>query len=333
MNVAVNETDHDIAANWAIRIDSGEINARDHTRLDAWLREDQRRLGALLRAQAALSYLDRGKALAAGHAFDKADLPQANDISWFNWADLRRARFAGSTLVACFLMLVSVSFFRNSADLPMGQPNITANVASAANGIALEDGSFAHVKAGSVIKIAMNSKQRDIRLEKGEVWFKVAHDENRPFVVAAGNIRVRAVGTAFSVRLRADGADVVVSEGVVETWVDGLEGNRTRLGAGMVSFVANALPDANLKAKPAKAGGPTPKVKAELALNGESVAYAVAEMNRYNDTKLIVDNAAIGREPLVGLFRTDSPLEFAEAVASVTGAQVSEREGIIYIER
>ena len=61
---------------------------------------------------------------------------------------------------------------------------------------------------------------REVTLTRGEAWFKVAHDKTRPFIVSAGRIRVRAVGTAFSVRRHDDGAGrepggVAVDEGQV----------------------------------------------------------------------------------------------------------------------
>jgi len=66
----------------------------------------------------------------------------------------------------------------------------------------------------------------------------VAHDTKRPFIVTVGRIRVRAVGTAFSIRRHDEGADVVVSEGVVETWTTGEEDRRVRLAAGSKAYVA-----------------------------------------------------------------------------------------------
>jgi transmembrane sensor len=47
---------------------------------------------------------------------------------------------------------------------------------------------------------------RQVKLDRGEAWFQVAKDPQRPFVVESGPVRVRAVGTAFSVRRREGGA-------------------------------------------------------------------------------------------------------------------------------
>ena len=53
-----------------------------------------------------------------------------------------------------------------------------------------------------------------MRLLRGEGRFQVAHDATRPFIVSAADADVRAVGTAFTVRLRESAqVDVLVSEG------------------------------------------------------------------------------------------------------------------------
>src|SRR5688500_9811919 len=56
--------DDDAAIAWAIRLDNGPLDDQAQSELDAWLAADERRAGALLRAEATLSFLDRGRALA-----------------------------------------------------------------------------------------------------------------------------------------------------------------------------------------------------------------------------------------------------------------------------
>src|SRR5258706_3413361 len=90
----------------------------------------------------------------------------------------------------------------------------------------------------SAVEVAMHPNVREVALTRGEAWFKVAHDVRRPFIVSAGRIRVRAVGTAFSVRRHDDGADVQVTEGVIETWTVGEEDRRARVAAGSRAYVA-----------------------------------------------------------------------------------------------
>ncbi|WP_163220431.1 FecR domain-containing protein, partial [Citrobacter freundii] len=73
----------------------------------------------------------------------------------------------------------------------------------------------------SLASVDLEAAQRLVRIRQGELWFQVAKDSKRPFLVEAGKIRVQAVGTAFAVRRRQAGADIFVTEGVVEAWTSG----------------------------------------------------------------------------------------------------------------
>jgi transmembrane sensor len=55
-----------------------------------------------------------------------------------------------------------------------------------------------------------------VRLVRGEAHFTVAPDAAKPFVVRVGDTMVRAVGTAFNVRLETGRVEVLVTEGKVQ---------------------------------------------------------------------------------------------------------------------
>ena len=79
----------------------------------------------------------------------------------------------------------------------------------------LADGSVVLLNTNSQIKVDYNNEFRNIRLLQGEAHFTVAKSAERPFRVYAGNGRVQAVGTAFSVYLKDNTIDVTVTEGKV----------------------------------------------------------------------------------------------------------------------
>lgn len=82
--------------------------------------------------------------------------------------------------------------------------------------IILSDGSKVKLNTNSQVEIDYNSDERKIRLIKGEAFFDVSHNPKRPFIVMAKNRIVRAVGTAFGVRLKEKALEVLVSDGRVE---------------------------------------------------------------------------------------------------------------------
>jgi len=80
----------------------------------------------------------------------------------------------------------------------------------------LEDGSVINLNGGSEIRARLTPTERQVTLLSGEAHFDVAPDKARPFIVTAGGVAVRAVGTAFNVRVESTAVEVLVVEGKVE---------------------------------------------------------------------------------------------------------------------
>jgi len=85
--------------------------------------------------------------------------------------------------------------------------------------ITLPDGSHVLLNAGSKLKYFtdFNIKNRNIQLE-GEAYFKVAKNKKIPLIVSAANIKIRAVGTEFNVKVYSNERliETTLIEGVVE---------------------------------------------------------------------------------------------------------------------
>jgi transmembrane sensor len=82
--------------------------------------------------------------------------------------------------------------------------------------IPLQDGSVVVLNTNSRIKVEYTESNRNIHLIQGEAHFEVAKNKDRPFRVYAGKGRVEAIGTAFTVYLRKQDVEVLVTEGKVE---------------------------------------------------------------------------------------------------------------------
>jgi transmembrane sensor len=67
----------------------------------------------------------------------------------------------------------------------------------------------------------------------------------------------------------------------------------------------------------------------QISLDGETLAEAAAEFNRYNRRPLLVEDPALAHRRFVGLFRTDDPQSFALAVAAASGARLVEDDRAI----
>lgn len=77
----------------------------------------------------------------------------------------------------------------------------TVNIVTAnSNSIILPDGSLIILKSNaSIDKQVFNNEQRVIYL-KGDGFFDVKHDNDRPFIVYSNGVKVRVLGTAFYIK-------------------------------------------------------------------------------------------------------------------------------------
>lgn len=88
----------------------------------------------------------------------------------------------------------------------------------------LADGTRVTLMDGARIKTRFSDGERRVILYDGRARFEVAHDASRPFLVEAGDLVTRALGTIFEIDLRADVPRIALIEGSVE--VRRLEGRR-----------------------------------------------------------------------------------------------------------
>jgi transmembrane sensor len=293
-------------------MDRGTVDPRTEEELQRWLAGDPRRRGALLRAEAALSLLDRGRALSGVMA------KPASQPIWIR----RKLLFVGAALIAT---VVGVTLLNT-------EPDRYGTRLGEVRQVPLSDGSVVAINTQSAVEVAMRPDVREVTLARGEAWFQVAHDKQRPFTVSVGRIRVRALGTAFSVRRHDDGADVQVTEGVVETWTVGEESRRVQLAAGSRANVTEYEPPKSVPAA-ADIARSLAWREGRIVLEGETLDEAVAQFNRYNTKKLVIGDPRLAAEKLVGQFRATDPATFAEAVATTLNAEVDTEGDTIRLSR
>jgi len=108
----------------------------------------------------------------------------------------------------------------------------------------LEDGSVVELNHGAEIATHFTPTERRVTLLRGEVTFQVAKESKKPFIVAVGDVQMRALGTRFNVRCDTQEVQVTVLEGKVRVIIPAdptagrAEGSRQDLDAGQRMVVA-----------------------------------------------------------------------------------------------
>jgi len=119
-------------------------------------------------------------------------------------------------LVVVLTIVLSLVFYISNRKIEFESPVLVSTSIGDYRDIELSDGSLVKLNTNSQIEIAYNKQSRRVRLVKGEAYFDVLSNSDRPFLVYAGERAVRAVGTAFTVRLIGEEFGVTVEEGKVE---------------------------------------------------------------------------------------------------------------------
>lgn len=132
----------------------------------------------------------------------------------------RRARLSGLTAAAALAAIGGLAWTQlEPGGEPVAPPKMVAQLPtatiSAPERRSLSDGSVVELKPGTEFTHEFGPLERRVTLRRGEAHFSVAHDVERPFVVVAGGVAVRAVGTAFAVQFQREAVEVLVTEGRV----------------------------------------------------------------------------------------------------------------------
>lgn len=264
--------------------------------------------------------------------------PQRN---WWKWG----IALAAAAAAIAFLLVPLAKLQDNTGEPGVRSATVAADTSPAAyriipdraRHIALADGSVVDLFDDSEVEVRFEASVRNVRMIRGEAFFTVAHDRSRPFIVTAGMAAVRAVGTAFSVRMDSKTVTVLVTEGKVNV-NDGMKGHSLPLqllpaDAGTAvrdrtdeDFAAESLVSAGQRVivhvDPADGGavaqaklesvGPA-EMEQSLAWKSEWFVFkrtplgeAIKAFNQRGAPKLVLGDPSLSSRLLGGTFRSDN---------------------------
>lgn len=186
--------------------------------------------------------------------------------------------------------------------------------------VTLTDGSKITLNTRSRVEVNYTPQQRGITLISGQALFEVAHNKARPFVVTAGPRQVTAVGTAFDIRLDGAKVQVTMVEGKVKveptrpTLLQKVAAPERDLVAGQ-QLVAT-VDSIGSKVLPADAAKTTSWREGRVVFADTPLPQAVAEMNRYLPSPILIGDASLSRYSVNGMFLTNQPMSFVGAVTA-----------------
>lgn len=188
--------------------EAARLLTRQHS--GAWTAADEAELGAWLEAAAehreAYRRLERTWAESARLAQGRAIVRSRRGPRRVRMQLLAASLAVVLVAVAGPLWLAGLSWWR-------GEPARSVARQGEPRELSLRDGSQVHLDAGSEVIVQIGARVRRVALVRGEARFTVAHDRTRPFIVAAGDGRITALGTRFDVEVLSDRVAVMVLDG------------------------------------------------------------------------------------------------------------------------
>jgi len=326
----------DQAALWAARADRG-LSIDEDAMLDAWLAADIRHAGAFAKARAVSLLTERTRAFGIGAdkmlmQMEGEPAPE-HDLPWSAQpkASLTRRNAmwmsaAAATAGFWFALRALPHYLRErSFETGIGETKV----------VPLDDGSLVTLNTQSQITVAYSAERRDISLVRGEALFDVAKDKARPFVVSAGGMQVRAVGTSFTVKLVPnEPVQVLVREGVVEVKrPDVPTAPPVRVSAGSQAVASDNTPIVAASVTPSEVDKALAWRIGRIVFEGETLRTAAADFARYSDTRIVIDDAAVANMTITGLFVSNDPVGFAKAVALSLNLHAHVSAGEVHLSR
>ena len=197
--------------------------------------------------------------------------------------------------------------------------------------VALSDGSKMTLNTGARVAVRYTAGTRRIDLQRGEAFFDVASNVERPFIVSSESHQVRALGTAFSVSRTETDLAVTLVHGRVGispiAWT-GAAAKAVYLAPGQAwdrrTNRVRALTQQQIAASLAWRDR-------ELVFDGAPLAEAVADVNRYSSLRITIDDQAVARLRVSGVFRSGESEAFARTVGAIYGLAVTRDGGAIHL--
>lgn len=346
----------EVAADWLTQRAEGFSSAQKRE-FERWHRVDPRHAAAVARLEAACALLEK-MPLVRAELQPVVEFPvKPRVIAPVKRFPVLRVVFA----MAAALALAAFGWWQWARPQPSAQTYATST--GGYERVVLADGSVVELNANSEVRVELLPGERRVALVQGEAHFTVAHDTARPFIVSAQGVAVRAVGTAFNVRLASTAVEVLVTEGKVTVSDAGpalaagpsrtesdprnglpTSGSPTLLGANERTIIAFAPP----KSAVSVPQGPAPAVekvtsealRAALSWQERKLVFSetplrdvVAQFNRRNRTQLLLADAALAERPVGGTFAADNVDGFVRLLEGSGTIAVERRDEMTVILR
>ncbi len=236
-----------------------------------------------------------------------------------------RRRWRVWAMAATILIALTVGFFRYQ--LPVSSDSQIDRYVTRVGEqkeITLTDGSRITLNTGTSLMVEMSGELRRVILERGEAYFQVAGDAQRPFRVDLGERSISVLGTAFNVLKSPDRFTMAVIEGTVAiharednvsneaSLLKPVDGQVISLAfPGQRKVTAGTIAEYDYDSKELLAYA-DPNVASRqqwrsgmLVFENVPLGEVVQELNRYSGKKILLESSALMDRKIYAVVRVD----------------------------
>lgn len=216
-----------------------------------------------------------------------------------------------NAIIPSVVAIVAAGLLFFALDGPM---RLSADVISGADEMpemTLEDGSMVQLNASSAIALDFTAGRRTVRLLRGQAFFQVAPDANRPFSVQTDDTRATALGTAFDVRTSGADTRIAVTEHAVSVEFTSQEGTPVKVNEG--EEILHSGETGHSSIRKVDAAATLAWRRGQLTVDNVPLSYVIEEIQRHFRGRIVITSDAVAQRIVSGtLFvrDTDGALDF-----------------------
>lgn len=321
------------AALWAIRLDNPDVSEDVYDAFRKWRDQSTQHYDAaeqFIDFWEGMEELDTFNDLAETSPVLKARQLDFLSKYWFNSRAVLRAA-ASAAAIICAVVVYQVSFF--------SEPPFKAGystIRGAQQTVNLPDGSTVVLNTDSAFDVEFSDTSRTIILTRGEAYFKVAKNPEKPFSVKTDRGTVTAVGTEFSVRVHQDNIAVLVTEGRValrplpapltsEQSVaqlgDIADTEVVEVSRGQTVTLGQQVKELDI-VEPKDMQKQLDWQDGLLSFHGEPLRKVVAEISRYTDMVIEIEDEQLAERRVVAYYEIGKVEPMFEALKLTANVQV-----------
>jgi len=308
------------AQEWIAFLASSDASSDDRARFEHWLNLDDEHRIAYEQAQAiwnGATALQALKHLEPLHQKREARLQGL--ARWFS--KLQALPQWGAALASALI----VAFAINSQQAEEPDVHSYQTQTAEKRQLDLADGSSIFMSPETSVAVSYTKTTREISLLKGEAFFEVFHNPQKPFIVTSAHTQVTVLGTSFNVNSNRFGVTVAVQEGKVEVASVDVPGRRNSL--------KNLVAGQAVKVSHTKGLGHINRIEAEdtnawmqdvRIYVARPLAEVLEDLSRYCDAELVIVDDQLKAQTVTAVFPMGSAQHILKALETVLPLSVQQ---------